>query len=259
MGNKFITVSVEGVDDKTFSPSITKELNPAYFTSVEDNAAGKGEIQSVERGEKKIYITTETRSEIKDLLAESDSVVGLASAGDGITIDDGVVSVTADTFVTLLTDTVLFDFSSHTIELTTDNGGYGEGWFYLDNSECYMGVDNMYLGMDPGTVAFYNVDNLYLRASDEVTIGLGTGASHITFGASQTVIVDEKVAPTGLEYGADYSATYTNRSLVDKGYVAANYLSPALVSAVSPTSPDTTIKVVIGGVDYYIAAKTTND
>lgn len=36
-------------------------------------------------------------------------------------------------------------------------------------------------------------------------------------------------------------------------------LMTALVSAVSPTSPDRTIAVNIGGVTYYIAAKTTND
>ena len=36
---------------------------------------------------------------------------------------------------------------------------------------------------------------------------------------SGTTITDSRVTPLGIEYGGDYSATFTNRSLIDKGYL----------------------------------------
>jgi hypothetical protein len=60
---------------------------------------------------------------------------------------------------------------------------------------------------------------------------------------------------TALTIGTDQSATFAGTIATAAG--SAWNLGAAAV--VSPTSPNRTIKVTIAGVDYYIAAKTTND
>lgn len=52
--------------------------------------------------------------------------------------------------------------------------------------------------------------------------GLTTDGTTVCLGGTltgTTTIIDSRGTPTGIEYGGDYSNTYTNRSLVDKGYV----------------------------------------
>lgn len=92
-------------------------------------------------------------------------------------------------------------------------------------------------GVQPGLV----MSDLYLfRLSDDSSetvlelnggvLTLGYTSTPITFSdagflisissdATTADIRDSRATPTGLEYQADYSATYTDRSLVDKGYV----------------------------------------
>ena len=54
-----------------------------------------------------------------------------------------------------------------------------------------------------------------------------SGATVINLsGSSSLTFTDSRVTPTGVLYGADYSASFTPRSLVDRGYVDNKVLNP---------------------------------
>jgi hypothetical protein len=69
----------------------------------------------------------------------------------------------------------------------------------------------------------------------------------LTIAAGSSVFEDGRAVPLGLQYGADYSATYTNRSIIDKGYFAGSHLIGSAVlnfpSTLTATCNNLTISV----------------
>ncbi len=95
-----------------------------------------------------------------------------------------------------------------------------------------------------------NVEKFNLRLSD-----------------TQAIITDSRAIPKGFEYLADYSSTYTNRSLVDKGYVdgVVSGLNPlpavdvATTANISISSAPATIGgiTLVGGMSILVKNQTT--
>ena len=86
-----------------------------------------------------------------------------------------------------------------------------------------------------------------LGSSDTINIGYGTGAQRPTNvrlksgagqlqlsgtsgGSGSTTFTDYTSTPAGIEYNADYSANYSARSLIDKGYADATYATGTGIS-----------------------------
>ena len=98
---------------------------------------------------------------------------------------------------------------------------------------------------------------LYLRIGNDSSKGVTFNGTTAAFGSGVPVTVANTTASTSTSTGA----------LVVSGGVgvagAANFGGAIsignTVNVVSPTSPNRTVTIVIGGTTYYLAAKTTND
>ena len=66
----------------------------------------------------------------------------------------------------------------------------------------------------------------------------GVEKTKLLVSSTQTTFTDSRTIPTGIQYNADYSTTYTNRSLVDKAYVdnKATGLNPLQAVEVATTT-----------------------
>lgn len=121
------------------------------------------------------------------------------------------------------------DGSTDIIKFVNSTGGtLGE----LDTSGK-LRIKTMYVTSLPSNTGETNI--LYVNNDGKVsrgeliipnTINAGNGLTKfgdvIILGGTltgNTTIVDSRVIKTGVEYGGDYSDTFTNRSLIDKGYV----------------------------------------
>lgn len=80
-----------------------------------------------------------------------------------------------------------------------------------------------------------NTDNIFMRSHDAIN---GKGGDFIIDGFDAqdgATYVDYDVAnPTGIKYLADYSATYTNRSLVDKAFIESHVVESGGILTVKP-------------------------
>lgn len=74
-----------------------------------------------------------------------------------------------------------------------------------------------------------NTQSLFMRSQDVTNSKGGTLTIDGFDEANGAVYKDHDVSPTGIKYYADYSATFTDRSLVDKAYVDA-----AIAAALNP-------------------------
>jgi hypothetical protein len=75
-----------------------------------------------------------------------------------------------------------------------------------------------------GTISFlldntFTVDTSAGGSGNEIFLRTGSTELEMGDSAGQLLITDSRTGPTGIEYAADYSATYSLRSLVDKDYV----------------------------------------
>jgi hypothetical protein len=101
--------------------------------------------------------------------------------------------------------------------------------------------NNVVLGGTLNQSTYINGNNNILKYAgisafniSAVTIQLNTQKNSLIFDTG-TTFSDISVNPIGIQYAADYSATYTNRSLVDKAYVN-NYYSNYGVTILSATT-----------------------
>ena len=69
---------------------------------------------------------------------------------------------------------------------------------------------------------------------------MSSGSSNIALSTTDHIFTDGHGTPKGLQYNADYSATYTNRSLVDKEYVDNNAGGSSIYTA-SGTVPTSVV------------------
>lgn len=97
--------------------------------------------------------------------------------------------------------------------------------------------------------------------SDEFspTIAPGTGKTKLYTAGSATsgVVLDHSTADSLTV--ADHTGAANAPVVAASIAVGGPAVTVVQVNSVSPTSPNRTIQVTVGGTTYYIAAKTTND
>lgn len=76
------------------------------------------------------------------------------------------------------------------------------------------------ISWDAETAANFQVGSSTINLN-QTEADFGCASGDISFTPAGHVITDNLATPKGLEYNADYSANYSNRSLVDKAYVDA--------------------------------------
>ncbi len=100
--------------------------------------------------------------------------------------------------------------------VTADAGDYAAYYVPL------LATGNVLVNLDTHALVIANTNgNIHLDADGSVLLQSPIG--HFNFDASEgsITISDTRVTPLGVEYSADYSANYTDRSLVDKAWVVA--------------------------------------
>jgi hypothetical protein len=110
-----------------------------------------------------------------------------------------------------------------------------------------------------------NSASLQLQGHSSTQLNLQTSGGNVSVGNTGTVITAN--GTTEATTGGAGSLTTAGGIYAAKKIITASTVTTAAAVAwdlgaaavVSPTSPNRTIKVTIAGVDYYIAAKTTND
>jgi len=100
---------------------------------------------------------------------------------------------------------------------TTLNGATGDLVFDDFSSVTFSTVGSMTLGEVTTDVSIPGVVQLG-GAGGSASMTSSDAAITVTTGTNALSINDGRVAPKGIEYAADYSANYTNRSLVDAGW-----------------------------------------
>lgn len=132
------------------------------------------------------------------------------------------------------------------------------------NGLCRNGYDvklggelTQYTSIDSGTYNLTlnpNVLSLYSKGCMEIMdsngIGLciasyGTGESSLFLSGGSGLYKDTRISPKGIEYAGDYSATYSNRSLVDKSFVTG------ITSTLLPKSTFSTFTGITLPTNYY--------
>lgn len=191
---------------------------------------------------------TGTLSDQTDLQAALDSKWSLATGG----------SLTGSNTIGVAGNLLSFDLTDGTYRVR-DLGTVGYGEFDFSNGagsgmNFYAGSGTNFVQMQLGLTGGRS---MFVSAAGNVIYDLGSGGSNafsvtgstsggfdvniegpvsllgedalnFTVGASgAATFTDNAGSPQGLEYAADYSATYSNRSLVDKGYVTGSFWSLA--------------------------------
>jgi len=177
---------------------------------------------------------------------------------DGNTIaylTDITDSTTASNGLTKTLDNITLGGSFTVVSLT----GITVGSVFELNAETININNSAGFGISMGT--YTNI-----QGSGNTHIEIGTGYQFNSYGYS--VFRDWRAAGSGFEYFADYSANYTNRSLVDKEYVDG--LAPATPSLEQVLSVDnstegndiemtTTDRILFAGGDSYIGLGTPDN
>jgi hypothetical protein len=85
------------------------------------------------------------------------------------------------------------------------------------------GSNNIYIGTSAGSISGTGDNKLYIDITNTSTplIGGDFVARTLAFNGTGTITDPNSV---GLLYAADYSANYTDRSLIDRGFANANYI-----------------------------------
>jgi hypothetical protein len=108
-----------------------------------------------------------------------------------------------DLYVKKLTGNVLFDFpDASSILLSTDNGVLAEGILSINPSASILANSTGYVSVESDNITLSSTKGIFELQNDIKLTDSRVGVSQV-----------------GLEYDADYSANYTDRSLVDKEYV----------------------------------------
>jgi hypothetical protein len=134
-----------------------------------------------------------------------------------------------------------------------------------NSSNILFGTDTSFYRSSAGSL---NVDHVggslpvvYLRANGSATAAWFTDGGVCYFGSSTANgLVLRTNNTTALTISASQNATFAGNisTAAPAGGTAAAW-KLGTVATVSPTSPNRTIEVDIGGTIYYIAAKTTNN
>ncbi|MDD5648888.1 MAG: hypothetical protein PHF86_00480 [Candidatus Nanoarchaeia archaeon] len=136
------------------------------------------------------------------------------------------------------------NFSGTNNSLYFNNSYINSNSFYIQPDSDGNNYFNFYSSQIPGTnrIELYTYNPIsygesYLNIKDSGKIELGFNNNFLIYDSSTT--------PVGLQYSADYSATFVNRSLVDKGYVDSHLPIAYSFSSGLKALEDTS--VVLGG------------
>ena len=186
---------------------------------------------------------TETRlTGIEEDILELSGVteVALTGATNGLIKDGRNVKLggglTEDTTISGLTNSLTINVNE--VNLQSENGGIT----LTDSNGGDINIES-----DAGSIL--------LKGND------GASATQVQINVSETgiVVTDNRATPTGIEYNADYSLTYTDRSLVDKAYVdaVASGLVPKDSVDLATTPTDGNIDLSTGGLLEIDGVQTT--
>ncbi len=175
------------------------------------------------------------------------TLADLTGGGESLAATLAIGNTTGDLYIDAPDATShLGILSGGQFDWTSDAGVYSESWIYADPGAAYFGYNGNYLTVnddeveiEAGTGSLFidsSQANLYSSlggffSSDGILSGprfvqISTADLKLTHNTAITITS----GAAGAEYAADYSAGYTNRSLVDKEYVDG--LTPA-----TPTLP----------------------
>ena len=127
---------------------------------------------------------------------------------------------------------------------------------YFNNS--YINPNQFYIQPDPEGYSYMQFYSAQIPGSNKIKLyvsnGVSYGESYLTLNDSgkielgfnnEFIISDSSYNPAGLKYENDYSSTFVDRSLVDKGYVDSHLPTAYSFSSGLSTLEDTS--VVLGG------------
>lgn len=153
------------------------------------------------------------------------------SFGTGSIVNNGDVTITTDNEVRVITD-----------ELTTSTLISLYGRLHTSRRALFTDIasNQLVLHYNSGTIPFQPVGLLVDTANSQVDIRSLDTNLQLRIGNAAATFTDTRVSPKGIEYAADYSATYDNRSLVDKAYVDSR---PTIYNSSGTISVDRIIKL----------------
>jgi hypothetical protein len=144
------------------------------------------------------------------------------------------------------------------IQLAAGASGRASGLGFANDTWLYRSGANTLMFDTAGNAAVINV-----RESGTLTAAIGTVTGDLylqTQQAGKKVYIKTANAATAATFDENQKATFaaTIKTAAPTGGTAAEW-KLGTVATVSPTSPNRTIEVDIGGTIYYLAAKTTNN
>lgn len=152
------------------------------------------------------------------------------------------------------------------VSIGDEFSGYGlEIWNSIAERYAYAGFINqgssesweVALGGGDGLKSLVSVSGDRVGISSQGTSEAAAVVEITANGSGNMLIVDNTSSAEGLEYAADYSATYSSRSLVDKAYVDSRTgVGDGGIYSGSGTVPDGTESTLVG--DWYIGTSGSN-
>jgi hypothetical protein len=215
--------------------------------------------------------------------------IGFSSDNGSFVADDSITITAATKLVTLAGNLTVSgrDLTLGSSESVIYFGTPSANYLYYNGSSLFLrvgSVDRITIPASTGNVLIGTTtdsSNGKLQLATHTTsaggIGFGTDTSLYRSAAGQlrgpSSFIDATFASSGLFFGASMTLQANDNVLIKtNGSVTALTLDTSqnatfagsiaignTVNTVSPTSPNRTITMVIGGTTYYIHAKTTND
>jgi hypothetical protein len=145
----------------------------------------------------------------------------------------------ATQYIKLFSEQVILDTSSAPFVFQADNGGQpiqikSDAASSVYNSQIELATSSVYLASDHNS----GTEGAYLQATTSgdtwrsmlgVTNETGNGQDitigRFSSGGTPVMRVQDTINSKGLVYQADYSANFTDRSLIDKAYVDSNFIA----------------------------------
>ena len=132
-------------------------------------------------------------------------------------------------------------FDGAIVSVSSDPNPLNNGIYFLKDADNYDNINNwVKIGEGTGTITG-GTNGLSTDGANIILGGNLLSGTTITIATGTSLIItDSRTSPEGIIYGGDYSATFTNNSLVTKGYVnsVASGLVPKSSVFVATTPSD---------------------
>jgi hypothetical protein len=173
--------------------------------------------------------------------------IGTASGGAGLHFLSGSQAVLIGTTVN----------SSALLQVGTNTTTAAGGMIFGTDTRLYRSATNTLSFDTSGNAAVINV-----RESGTITAALGTVTGDLylqTQQASKKVYIKTANAATAATFDENQNTTFAGTITTSAPTGGAGAWELGIANTVTPTAPNRTLTVEIGGTVYYIHAKTTND